>query len=436
MAHSPLSNRQIPVAAYAFLSTSGRCTSHGIAIGTEQRLTRNRNNWTTRSVQAMTVTATQATGSQGTLQRPIMARHNTAVQQLLGWPPCGDYRALNSCTTPDGYPLPHLADFAHNLHGKHIFSKLDLAHAYCHIPMRLQDIAKNAITTPFGLFEFLKMLFVLRNAAHNFERFIDTVTRGIEDCFVYVDDILLASALEKEHLVLLKKMLQRLKAHGIQVNKDKCILAVRRSFFWATPSMLTAFDRYRKKSKQSRPSRHPKPDVNSADSSAWRFLLHITTTLALLDAIASAAASTKITLTHDQLQAFSAAKDALANATMQHHPHPTAEYALMVDASDHAIGAVLQQPAKNSWRPLAFFSNRLTATHKESNHWRELTTLKLSVSSVKAVADQEDLQPSVEVTEAAVATVMTQNEVAELAEVVRQLKELLMTNIPAAAKIK
>ncbi|KRZ65459.1 Retrovirus-related Pol polyprotein from transposon 17.6, partial [Trichinella sp. T8] len=92
--------------------------------------------------------------------------------------------------------------------------------------MRPQDIAKTAITTPFGLFEFLKMPFGLRNTAQSFQRFIDTVTRGIEDCFVYVDDILLASASEKEHFVFLKKVLQRLKAHGIQVNKDKSILAV------------------------------------------------------------------------------------------------------------------------------------------------------------------------------------------------------------------
>ncbi|KRZ75639.1 Retrovirus-related Pol polyprotein from transposon opus [Trichinella papuae] len=130
--------------------------------------------------------------------------HMVPKQQTAQWRPCGDYRVLNRCTTPDRYPLPHLADFAHNLH----------------------DIAKTAITTPFGLFEFIKMPFGLRNAAQSFQRFIDTVTRGIEDCFVYVDDILLASESEKEHLALLKKVLQRLKEHGIQVNKDKCILAV------------------------------------------------------------------------------------------------------------------------------------------------------------------------------------------------------------------
>ncbi|KRY23113.1 Retrovirus-related Pol polyprotein from transposon [Trichinella patagoniensis] len=81
------------------------------------------------------------------------------------------------------------------------------------------------------------------------------------------------------------------------------------------------------------------------------------------------------------------------------------------------------------------FTEAIEVATREKRVWRELTMLKASVSSVKAVADQEDLQLAVEVTEAAAATVTTQNEVGEeLAEVVRQLKKLLMTDILAAAK--
>ncbi|XP_003367867.1 zinc knuckle protein, partial [Trichinella spiralis] len=72
---------------------------------------------------------------------------------------------------------------------------------------------------------------------------------------------------------------------------------------------------------------------------------------------------------------------------------------------------------------------------REERIWRGLSTLKASVSSVKADADQEDLEPAVDVTEAIAAPVTTRKEGGEeLAEVARQLKQLLMTDIPAAAK--
>ncbi|KRX55195.1 Retrovirus-related Pol polyprotein from transposon 17.6 [Trichinella sp. T9] len=73
---------------------------------------------------------------------------------------------------------------------------------------------------------------------------------------------------------------------------------------------------------------------------------------------------------------------------MLHHPHLTEEYALMVDLSDHAIGSVLQQPAKNSWRLLAFFSKRLPATQKHySAFGRELLAAYLAAKHFRHVVE-------------------------------------------------
>ncbi len=67
------------------------------------------------------------------------------------WRPCGDYRRLNTVTTPDRYPLPSMLDLSAKLHGCKFFSCVDLVKGYHQIPMAAEDIEKTAIITPFGV---------------------------------------------------------------------------------------------------------------------------------------------------------------------------------------------------------------------------------------------------------------------------------------------
>ena len=144
-----------------------------------------------------------------------------AAKPSGGWRACGDYRALNAVSEDDRYPMPHLLDFAINLEGKNIFSKIDLVRAYNQVPA---DIAKTAIVTPFGPFEYLRMPFGLKNAAQTFHRFMDIVFRDLPFVYIYLNDILVACNSPDEHRKHLRQLFERLADYGLVVNHKKCVL--------------------------------------------------------------------------------------------------------------------------------------------------------------------------------------------------------------------
>jgi hypothetical protein len=141
------------------------------------------------------------------------------------WRPCGDYRRLNLATTHDRYPLLSILDLSNKLHGCKFFSCIHLVKGYHQISMAAQDVAKTAIITSFGLFEYLFMPFGLRNAAQTFQHFMDSLFKHLPFVFCYLDDIIIASHTLEEHHKHLRQIFTILQENSLQINPAKCVFA-------------------------------------------------------------------------------------------------------------------------------------------------------------------------------------------------------------------
>jgi Reverse transcriptase (RNA-dependent DNA polymerase) len=137
------------------------------------------------------------------------------------WRPCGNFRRLNVITKPDRYPLLNMADCSARLDGCRIFSKIDLQKDYLQVPFAAADVQKTAVITPFGLFEFLRMPFGLRNAGMTFQWMMDNIFADLPYVFIYLDDVLVASRTTAEHHRHLRQVLHLLRINGL-INREKC----------------------------------------------------------------------------------------------------------------------------------------------------------------------------------------------------------------------
>jgi hypothetical protein len=91
-----------------------------------------------------------------------------------------DFRKLNDVTIGDSFPIPVISEVLHALGNSKYFSTIDCASGFLQVPVKQEDQAKTAFSTPQGHYEYRRMPFGLKGAPSTFQRLMNSVLIGIQ----------------------------------------------------------------------------------------------------------------------------------------------------------------------------------------------------------------------------------------------------------------
>ncbi|CAB0010077.1 unnamed protein product, partial [Nesidiocoris tenuis] len=299
-----------------------------------------------------------------------------------------DYRALNARIKPDRYNVPPINALQTPLHGTKVYTCLDLEKAYYHIRVHPDHVHKTAMITPFGLFQWKRLPMGLCTSSQTWQRFVDEVLTGLPFAFAYLDDILIASPDMDTHVKHVSEVLKRFAEFGLHLNLNKCQLAQTKVLFLGYEISESGIRPIQEKAQRILQFERPKTVTGLR---RWigminyyrKCLKNAAKFLAPLNRITGGAKKndkTPIEWTEELASSFEKSKQALAECATLAHQDPHAELRVTTDASETAVGAVLEQMVNGKPQPLGFFSKALNpAQTKMSTFNREILAIYLAV---------------------------------------------------------
>ena len=284
---------------------------------------------------------------------------------------CIDFRAVNSVTRDDAYPMPRIQDILDQLRGSTIYTRLDMNSGFHQLPVAEDIVPVTAFVTHSGLYEWTRMPFGLKTAPAVFQRCMQDTLRGALGRFamVYLDDVIVHSTSPGEHEEHVRTVLTLLQNKGFTLKATKC------AFSLSEVDILG----FRVSDGGVRPQEEKVSAIRNMSppgdiKGIRRFLGMVGFYRNMIPSFAThAAVLTALTKKHarwkwtpDHEAAFDYLRFALtSDETMLNYPNLNKPYELYTDASDTAVGAVLvQRDDEGNARPIQFISHTLNDTQR------------------------------------------------------------------------
>ena len=260
--------------------------------------------------------------------------------------------------------MPRVDDLLDQLGQARFISTLDLTKGYWQVEKTAQ--AKTAFRTPFGLYQFRRMPFGLQGAPSTFQRMMDSLLVGMQDfAAAYLDDLVIISRSWPEHLLHLRRVLQKLWEADLTVKQKKCQLAMSRCSYLGhvVGEGLVRPEHSKVDSVKQFQVPTTKSDVRTflgLTGYYRKFIQEYAEIAAPLTDLTRKNAPNHVQWTEECDGAFNRLKDCLCCEPILRSPDFSLTFVLQTDASGRAIGAVLSQfGGDDEEHPVAYYSRKL-----------------------------------------------------------------------------
>ena len=278
---------------------------------------------------------------------------------------CIDYRKLNALTRKDAYPLPRIDELLTRVNKAKVFTKLDIRQAFHRIRVNPDSEELTAFRTSFGQYKCKVLPFGLCNGPATYQRYMNDVLMDYlnDFCMAYLDDILIYSEDPLEHATHVKKVLDRLRAAGLQADIQKSEFSVTRTKYLGHVLTNKGIEVDPDKVEPLRTWQRPRTvtGVKSFLGFCGFFRQFIRNFSLIAKPMTILSRPTEPFIwTEACEEAFQDLKQALLSIPTIHHFNPLYPTRTETDASDGIIAGVLsQQHPDEKWYPVGFYSHLL-----------------------------------------------------------------------------
>ena len=295
---------------------------------------------------------------------------------------CVDHRNLNQLTILNKYPQPLMGEQKDQVAGATISTKLDLKDRYHLLRIWEGKEWKTAFRMRYGHFEYKVMPFGLVNAPATFQAMMNKILREFLDheVVLYLDDILIYSKSEEEHIELVKKVLDRLAKHQLAGSVTKLVFHVKSVEFLGyivATNGLTMSKRKVESMKNWKPPRLVKEvQIFIGFANIYRRFIKDFSKICTPITETLKGDKTKFFCGDKQNRAFEELKTRFITAPIPEHFYPDRETVVETEASEFALGCVLSQFKERRLHPVAFHSMKLNDAERNYEiHDKELLAI-------------------------------------------------------------